>query len=210
MDLHSKTSKTLLGRLRNPNDQAAWTQFHERYAPVVLLWCRDARASQLDVFQEVMKKFFQMITQGRFQYDPSKTLRGFLRVMAKTAVADAITDLKKRKVIQGEQADALLATAQAPGSLYEEFEKLHNLEVYRHACPRVRQRLRANGSLKTWKAYRYTSPLRLGGKEMSNGEAAARLKTTANNVAAARKNVKNMFKEEVRAILKDELSEGNP
>src|SRR5437870_3519243 len=45
----TRTSPTLLGRLRQPaDDQAAWAAFVDRYGPLILGWCRAARLQDAD------------------------------------------------------------------------------------------------------------------------------------------------------------------
>jgi hypothetical protein len=40
---HDSTSATLLIRLRQPANQAAWTQFVRLYTPLLVYWARKAR-----------------------------------------------------------------------------------------------------------------------------------------------------------------------
>ncbi len=67
------TRASLLVRLRNPRDEAAWTQFVDLYAPLVYGYARkqglqDADAA--DLSQEVLGVFAGAI--GRLEYDPRR------------------------------------------------------------------------------------------------------------------------------------------
>ena len=78
------TSVTLLGRLvSSPPDQKAWNEFVERYGPRIFQWCRAwglQEADVLDVSQAVLAKL--SVQLRRFDYDPSRSFRGWLRALA--------------------------------------------------------------------------------------------------------------------------------
>jgi RNA polymerase sigma-70 factor, ECF subfamily len=80
----SRTSVTLLGRLRNdPKDQAAWNDFVARYEPTILQWCRGWRlqdSDARDVTQNVLLKLQGSL--GKSAYDPSKSFRGWLKTLS--------------------------------------------------------------------------------------------------------------------------------
>ena len=75
------TSSTLLHRLAlQPPDQAAWSEFVERYGPRIFQWCRAwglQEADILDVSQTVLTRLSQRLR--RFEYDPSRRFRSWLR-----------------------------------------------------------------------------------------------------------------------------------
>ena len=89
----SKTSATLLGRLAaSPPDQAAWSDFVDRYGPRILKWCRAGglqEADVLDVSQAVLTKLF--VQMQRFDYEPSKSFRGWLRTIVRNVANDAFS-----------------------------------------------------------------------------------------------------------------------
>src|SRR5579884_3735895 len=67
------TRASLLARLRDPSDQAAWTEYVELYAPLVYAYARkqglqDADAA--DVAQEVLRAVAASV--GRLDYDPAR------------------------------------------------------------------------------------------------------------------------------------------
>src|SRR5207253_5992329 len=81
----SKTSPTLLGRVALvPLDQAAWDEFVDRYGSKIVNWCRAWRlqsADVQDVSQTVLMRLARRLRE--FQYDPSRSFRGFLKKMVK-------------------------------------------------------------------------------------------------------------------------------
>lgn len=93
-DHPSRTSVTLLGRLRqDATDAAAWNDFVARYEHKILECCRgwglqesDAR----DLTQDVLLKLHRLL--AKFAYDPSRSFRGWLRTLAHHAWRDLVGD----------------------------------------------------------------------------------------------------------------------
>ena len=85
-DSESRTSSTLLGRLRrDPTDQDAWGEFVNRYGPQIYGWCRkrglqDADAQ--DVAQTVLVKL--AVKMRDFAYDPADGPREALTMPCST------------------------------------------------------------------------------------------------------------------------------
>ena len=74
----SRTHASLLIRLRDPADQQAWEQFHERYAPMIRGWCRHWFPRELDdMVQEVLLLLAKRLRT--FEYEPGRgRFRGYL------------------------------------------------------------------------------------------------------------------------------------
>jgi RNA polymerase sigma-70 factor (ECF subfamily) len=89
----SKTSATLLGRLAaSPPDQAAWSDCVDRHGPRILKWCSAwglQEADLLDVSQAVLTKL--AVQMRRFDYEPSKSFRGWLRTIVRNVANDAFS-----------------------------------------------------------------------------------------------------------------------
>ena len=77
----TRTSASLLGRLREAADQAAWERFVDIYGPLIYRWLRDKGLQDQDaqdVAQEVMLTV--MREMPKFHYDPKLgSFRGWLR-----------------------------------------------------------------------------------------------------------------------------------
>src|SRR5579872_5076821 len=144
----SQTSPTLLGRLAaTPLDQAAWSEFVDRYSPRLIQWCRAwglQEADTLDVSQMVLTKLARRLR--RFEYDPARRFRGWLRTLVKSAAMDAMAD-RKRAVGRG-TADLAerLASAEARDDLARRLEAEFDLELLEAATAVVRARVTA----RTW------------------------------------------------------------
>jgi RNA polymerase sigma-70 factor (ECF subfamily) len=77
------TSETLLQRLRQPNQAAAWERFVGLYTPLLLYWARRSglQAQDADDFvQEVLVLLLQKLPE--FHYDQHKSFRSWLRTLA--------------------------------------------------------------------------------------------------------------------------------
>ncbi len=89
-DPGSRTSLTLLGRLRDaPDDAAAWEAFVRRYGPKIDEWCRYWRLQEADaedVTQNVLLCLAQKLRS--FQYDAGRSFRGWLRTLTQHALSD--------------------------------------------------------------------------------------------------------------------------
>jgi RNA polymerase sigma-70 factor (ECF subfamily) len=150
-DTDLRTSATLLGRLRQvPADQAAWGDFSERYGRKIYGWCRQwglQEADAQDVTQAVLIKLVEKLRS--FDYDPSRSFRGWLRTVARHTWND-YWDSRKRVVASGgTQAAEMLSTVEARESLMQRLEAEFDRELVEEAMVRVRQRV----TPRTWRAF---------------------------------------------------------
>jgi len=79
--MHS-TPASLLERLRQPDQQSAWTRFVQLYTPLLLRWTRrlglrDEDAA--DLVQDVLTLLVRKLPE--FRYDGSKSFRGWLHTV---------------------------------------------------------------------------------------------------------------------------------
>jgi DNA-directed RNA polymerase specialized sigma24 family protein len=94
------TSSTLLGQLAvSPPDEAAWSQFVDRYGPRIFQWCRAwelQEADILDVSQAVLTKL--SVRLRHFDYDPSRSFRGWLRALVRSN--ELIEQVRRAEVVR--------------------------------------------------------------------------------------------------------------
>ncbi|MGL6094545.1 MAG: RNA polymerase sigma factor [Fimbriiglobus sp.] len=185
-DGEARTSPTLLGRLRSaPTDEAAWSEFVDRYGRVIYDWCRRQRLQEADaedVTQGVLTKL--AVRMRTFRYDPAQSFRRWLWTVTRHAVADWCTSTPRSVAL----ADGFLQQLAAPDTLPEELNRAFDLELLDEAYSRVRGQVQA----KTWDAFRLTA---LDG--VSGPDAAARLGMTIGSVYMARCNVQKRIREEL-------------
>jgi RNA polymerase sigma-70 factor (ECF subfamily) len=184
----STTPASLLVRLQQPNDVDAWHEFVRLYTPLLYTWaCRlgmqeaDADDYLQDVFTTVARKI------PTFQYDPSRSFRGWLR----TILTNAWREQFRRQTpvqLSPEQADALPDTSEPPFPEREE-ELLHLL---RSALDVVRDQFEPQ----TWQAFAETM---LQSRPIA--DVAAELKMTPNAVYVARARVVKRLRQELDGLL---------
>jgi RNA polymerase sigma-70 factor (ECF subfamily) len=80
------TPVSLLEKLRRPGDQAPWVRFVHLYYPLIYDWARRAGAGPedaADLVQDVLTVLIRKMPE--FDYDSSKTFRGWLRTVTLNA-----------------------------------------------------------------------------------------------------------------------------
>ena len=88
------TSVSLLRRLRQPNQDAAWQRFVDLYAPLIFHWSRSqglTPADASDLVQEVLAILVAKLPE--FEYDPTQRFRGWLR----TVTVNKVRDFQRRQ-----------------------------------------------------------------------------------------------------------------
>ena len=101
------TSLTLLEGLRNPQDQAAWRRFAERYQPMVLSFAHKLGLSDSDAQDAAQETMLAFVTAYRRQeYDQGKgRLRSWLFGIAHRKVSDIHRRGRKERVL-ADRSDA--------------------------------------------------------------------------------------------------------
>lgn len=107
MERH-ETSPTLIERLRDPADAAAWRRFQTTYSDLVVRYCR-AKGLQLadaeDAWQLTLVKLTQAIPG--FKYDRAKgRFRDYLFVVVRSVIA---TGSKRARSWAGQRAEVLVS-----------------------------------------------------------------------------------------------------
>lgn len=98
------THPSLLVRLRDPHDRAAWEQFVELYGSIVYRFVRrrglqDADAA--DLTQDVLQAVAQCM--GRWQYDPAQgTFRGWLFGLTRNKIARFLHRRERQPIGSGD------------------------------------------------------------------------------------------------------------
>jgi len=156
MSSSPETRPSLLIRVRDPADQAAWQEFVEIYRPVILRLAEQKgmqAADAEDVAQEVLTAVAKSIAQR--EHDPERARFGtWLHRVAYNAIIDALT---RRKPDRGSGDSALHAVLDqreahnGPGSDLLRLE--YRREVFRWAARQVRKEFRQE----TWDAFWLTA-----------------------------------------------------
>jgi RNA polymerase sigma-70 factor (ECF subfamily) len=147
------TRASLLARLGNPQDRAAWRQFVELYGSLVYGFARkhglqDADAA--DLTQEVLLAVAQ--TAGRWHYDPQQgTFRGWLYGITRNKLARLLQQRFAQPVISGGTDGQRMLNEQPnpgpdPDTAWEQEFQQH---LFRLAADQVRDRFAPT----TWQAF---------------------------------------------------------
>ncbi len=137
------THSTLLSRLRNRDDQAAWREFEARYRPLIVEFCRRrglTAADAEDVTQRVMSSMVQ--TLPGFLYDPARgRFRSYLLRCTKNAITDWLRCPSRRDLrLDTSVAEGLAGGGDIPSpdeeALWEREWVAHH---YRRALETIRQ-----------------------------------------------------------------------
>ncbi|MDY3557714.1 sigma-70 family RNA polymerase sigma factor [Gemmata sp. JC673] len=163
------TRPSLVGRLRDRNDRATWTEFVGLYAPVVFGFARKAGlqdADAADLTQEVLRSVVGAIT--RFDYTPA---RGGFRAWLFQITRNHVHSFRRGT------ARAARLTARAPGAptvpleevpAHEEaleaaWEQEWRRELFARACGHVRPLVEPA----TWEAFHQTAVLGRAGQQVA-------------------------------------------
>lgn len=191
--MESHTSATLLGRLRQvPADQAAWTEFTERYGRKIYSWCRQwnlQEADAEDVTQTVLLKLAEKMQT--FLYDPAKKFRAWLKTVTRHAWSDYWAGRGRITAAGGSQALELLQTVEAREDLVRRLDDEFDRELLDEAMARVRLRVIP----RTWEAF-----VRTALQGQPGAEAAKELGMKVATVFVARSKVQSMLQEELRRL----------
>jgi RNA polymerase sigma factor (sigma-70 family) len=189
-----RTSLTLLGRLQHdPADQAAWTEFSERYGRLIRIWCGEWRLQNADI-EDVTQNVLLEISRNMqiAQYRQDGRFRYWLKTIAYRAWCDY---LKRQQRPGGGTGDLaiirVLENVQARDDLLSRFDAECCSELLEIAMSQVRERVRPN----TFEAWRLMS---LDG--FSGADAAAQLGMNVGAVFVARSRVSMMLSEIIRQL----------
>ena len=128
------TQPSLLLRIRDPQDSAAWQRFVEIYTPFIYNACKSKglqAADAADVTQDVMHAVSQAI--GRFQYDPARgAFRNWLFTVTRSRLNDFFRRRQRHPAGSGEsQVQELLQSQPDPDAeedLWQKAWKQHLLD----------------------------------------------------------------------------------
>ena len=199
LSISDRTSQTLIFSLKSRDNDDCWTRFIDTYEPLLASWLRanDIPSFRIpEVLSDVYLKLVENI--GTFVYDPSKSFRGWLRVVTENAARDVqkrawnryetpmdtvLLDLNRRLTQHRQLDDELL----------EQF--LEELERKVNAANAVADRVRTRVTEKTWRAFYLTEV-----EGMTCSEAGLELGMPENSVYVARFRIRKSLKVEAAKI----------
>jgi RNA polymerase sigma-70 factor (ECF subfamily) len=140
------TPVSLLERLRQPAEQAAWTRFVDLYTPLLYAWARRLGLQPQDAADVVQEVFVVLVRKlPEFAYDPGQSFRGWLR----TVLHNKWRNFRRQRERLSAGAAAELDQLAGP----EEPLELEETEYRQHLIQRALQLLQAEFQPTTWKAW---------------------------------------------------------
>jgi RNA polymerase sigma-70 factor (ECF subfamily) len=139
------TPISLLERLRQTPEPAAWNRFVTLYTPLLYYWARRAGASEQDAADLVQEIFLVLLEKlPHFHYDPAKSFRGWLRAVTLNKWRDHLRHVEALPRA-GKAELAELADAAAPDAFAE-------AEYRRYLVARALRLMQTDFAATTWKA----------------------------------------------------------
>jgi RNA polymerase sigma-70 factor (ECF subfamily) len=191
------TRASLLARLRDPEDGAAWRQFLELYGGLVYGFARQRGlqdADAADLTQDVFLEVARTAGAGRWRYDPDRgSFRGWLYTLTRNKVGKFLQTRMNQPVGSGRTSAHLrLADEPDPGpDLAADWEFEFRRQLFRLAASRIRDEFAAT----TWQAFWRTAV-----DGLSGAAAAAELRLSVGAVYVARSRVLARLTQQIRQL----------
>jgi RNA polymerase sigma factor (sigma-70 family) len=189
------TRASFLNRLKDPEDQPAWTAFVDAYKPLLEKWCRRQGLQPADadeVCNDVLLKLWNKMRE--FQYDPSRRFRGWLRRVVQNEVKDYWKRDRRRpgsRGIGGPDVQKMLEQIEALPDDDPMAAALDDLETSQERLLEAAQRVRSRVAPQTWEAWMASATQGRPAKEV-----AERLGISVASVYQAKKRVSTMIRDE--------------
>lgn len=189
------TRASLLVRLRDEGDRAAWQEFVGLYGPVIYGFGRkrglqDADAA--DLTQEVLRAVAG--AADKLEYDPSRgTFRGWLYTIARNKLLNFLDGRRRRVQASGDSGTQRQLEEQTAREA--DLAQTWELEYERQLASRAMERIKDEFQPATWQAFWQTAVEGKGAREVGAG-----LGLTAGAVYVNKSRVLARLREEVQRL----------
>lgn len=193
MDDFKKTRATLLLRIRDTDNDAAWNEFVSIYGPLIRGFClrRGLQESDAaDVSQEVIRKVAG--TVHSFEYEPERgSFRSWLFTVVRNQINLFIRKQKRQPSVWNDTAIIRRLEADSTFDLESEWDREYNEHVLNWAAGTVRREFKES----TWRAFWRTAV-----EGVDAPRAAAELGLTVGAVYIARSRVLARMKAKIQTL----------
>ncbi len=151
-----ETRASLLIRVRDPSDQAAWHEFVEIYRPVILRLARQKGMQEADA-DDIAQQVFEVIAKAfeQWEHDPKRAkFRTWLNRVAHNVILNALT---RERPDRGSGDSALLAVLNQHESHTGPDSDLLRLEYRREVFRWAARQVRKEFHQATWDAFWLTA-----------------------------------------------------
>ena len=193
MPRDTPTRPSLLLRLRETRDEAAWSEFVGIYTPLIFGFCRGRGLSETDaadVAQDALKAISEAIP--RFHYEPQRSsLRNWLFTIVRSKLNNFLTSQARRPESASETTLQRFAERTSDPSAEDAWRREHQACLVRWAADQIRREFKDV----TWDAFWRTA---------MSGEAAEgvahELGITLNALYIARSRVTGRLKQKIEEL----------
>ena len=185
------TSVSLLLRLRNTQEQEAWSRFVQIYAPLVESWIRPFGLPAQDAEEMVQEVFSSLIRElPKFDYDANRSFRAWLSTVTRNAVRSYLR--RRGPKMMTNAADNL------DGLLSDDAYQIDAKEFREYVTQRALLVMKSDFEPATWQAF-----WRVVTQGESGVEVARDLGMSVNAVYVAKHRVLRRLREELEGMLED-------
>jgi RNA polymerase sigma-70 factor (ECF subfamily) len=184
------TSVSLLRRLRQPDQEAAWQRFVDLYAPLIFHWSKNQGLTPTDasdLVQDVLAIVVEKLPE--FEYDPQRRFRGWLH----TVTVNRANDIHRRNAVRPDSGQEESIQQVAVASEVDLFEEA---EYRKFLVNRALELMKAEFRESTWQA---------GWKQIVDGQkapaVAQELGISVNAVHVAKCRVVRRLREELDGLM---------
>lgn len=149
-EISDATRRSLLSRVKNPDDQESWETFFKKYSRLVYSVATKAGLNHTEAEEAVQETFITLMrSMPHFKYDPSKSFKSWLIHTAQFKVLDQFRKRKRHLKSASKGAEARTATIERiadPASLNVEsiLEDEWREHMFKAAVERVKQQVTAS------------------------------------------------------------------
>lgn len=159
------TRHSLLMRLRDRRNEAAWSLFVEIYAPLIYGLARKKGLQDADA-ADLTQGVLQSVAGAAkdFQYDPQKSFRGWLFTIVRNRLRDFHRAENRRATAVGDTATQSLIEQQTRDAHeLAQWEREHERRLFQVAAEKVRAEVQES----TWQAFQQTAVEGKPGKKVA-------------------------------------------
>lgn len=189
-----ETSESLIIRVRDPSNRAAWDQFEQIYRPIIFRIAR-ARGMQHSDAQDLVQQVLLSVAaaiESYERFDDGTRFRNWLSRITRNAILKSLSRGPSDRAAGGSEVMNLMSEIPAADSETDALIELeYRREVYQRAAARVRREVQEP----TWLAFELTVL-----QEQSIEQACRSLGLSSGSVYAARSRVIRRLRDAVREL----------
>jgi RNA polymerase sigma-70 factor (ECF subfamily) len=186
------TRVTLLGRLNDRQDKAAWDEFVALYGPSIFNFAR-RRLPQDEDAADVMQEVLSAVLKGHYERPKGRFQKWLLTILL-NEIRDFYTARARRSQVIGD-AGAALRRDEEPDRAEEEWEQERRRHLFHAAAERVRDRTNPAH----WHVF-----VRTALENQTGQTVALALKLSVTNVYAIKSRILKEIKEEIDRLEDDD------